>query len=143
MPAIPPLPHHICFALYSANLAMAALYKRLLDPLGLTYPQFITLIALWTKDGQSVGALGRQVHLASNTMTPLLKRLEAAGLVQRQRNGSDERQVRINLTDRGRALQAQAGDIPGCVMAASGLEMADLSALTASIATLRDRLLTA
>jgi MarR family transcriptional regulator, organic hydroperoxide resistance regulator len=142
MPPTHTLTHHICFALYSANLAMAALYKRLLDPLGLTYPQFITLVLLWSQDGQTVGALGRQLHLESNTMTPLLKRLETAGLVQRKRNGADERQVHVCLTDQGRALQAQAGDIPGYIMAATGLAATDLSDLTASVATLRDRLLT-
>lgn len=143
MSAIPPLPHHICFALYSANLAMAAAYKRLLDPLGLTYPQFITLITLWKKDSQTVGEIGRQLYLETNTLTPLLKRLEVMGLITRQRDTADERQVRISLTAMGQQMEHRADTIPGCIMSATGLTVGDLTMLTTSIASLRDQLLTA
>lgn len=140
MTAIPPLDHHICFSLYSASLAMNALYKRLLDPLGLTYPQFITLIALWTKDAQTVGQLGTQLRLESNTLTPLLKRLEAAGLVTRQRDTQDERLVRIRLTDAGRAMQGRAGHIPDCIRSATGVDLPALADLNTRVVALRDNL---
>jgi MarR family transcriptional regulator, organic hydroperoxide resistance regulator len=140
MTAIPPLEHHICFSLYSASLAMSALYKRLLDPLGLTYPQFITLIALWTKDDQTVGQLGAQLRLESNTLTPLLKRLETAGLVTRLRDAQDERLVRIRLTDAGRVMQGRAGHIPDCIMQATGVELPALFDLNTRVVALRDSL---
>jgi MarR family transcriptional regulator, organic hydroperoxide resistance regulator len=138
MTAIPPLEHHICFSLYSASLAMSALYKRLLDPLALTYPQFITLIALWTKDDQTVGQLGTQLRLESNTLTPLLKRLESAGLVTRLRDAQDERLVRIRLTDAGRAMEARAGHIPDCIIQATGVALPALFDLNTRVMTLRD-----
>ena len=140
MTAIPPLEHHICFSLYSASLAMSALYKRLLDPLALTYPQFITLIALWTKDDQTVGQLGTQLRLESNTLTPLLKRLETAGLVSRKRDAQDERLVRIRLTEAGRAMEGRAGHIPECIMSATGVELPALFDLNARVVALRDSL---
>jgi MarR family transcriptional regulator, organic hydroperoxide resistance regulator len=138
MTAIPPLDQHICFSLYSASLAMNALYKRLLDPLGLTYPQFITLIALWTKDAQTVGQLGAQLRLESNTLTPLLKRLEAAGLVTRLRDAQDERLVRIRLTEAGHAMQGRAGHIPDCIMSATGVDLPALVDLNTRVVALRD-----
>jgi MarR family transcriptional regulator, organic hydroperoxide resistance regulator len=138
MTAIPPLEHHICFSLYSASLAMSALYKRLLDPLALTYPQFITLIALWTRDDQTVGQLGTQLRLESNTLTPLLKRLESAGLVTRLRDAQDERMVRIRLTDAGRTMQGRAGHIPECILQASGIDLPAIIDLNARVVALRD-----
>ena len=137
---IPPVADQICFALYSASHAMNRLYKPLLDGLGLTYPQYLAMVALWTEDRQTVGRLGERLMLESNTLTPLLKRLEAAGLVTRQRARADERQVLVSLTDQGRALQQRAAHIPGCVLAASGMAVADLTALQRQISTLRDRI---
>ncbi|MDP4031234.1 MAG: MarR family transcriptional regulator [Pseudorhodobacter sp.] len=134
------LPDMICFALYSATHAMQHVYKPLLDDLGLTYPQYLVLTALWQQDRQTVGALGRQVQLESNTLTPLLKRLEERGFVTRTRDGQDERQVNITLTDQGRALQARAAHIPACVLEKSGLSLDDLTTLRDQITTLRDHL---
>ncbi|MDR7124138.1 MarR family transcriptional regulator [Pseudotabrizicola sp. 4114] len=134
------LPDMICFALYSATHAMQHVYKPLLDDLGLTYPQYLVLTALWTEDKQTVGALGRQVQLESNTLTPLLKRLEERGLITRTRSETDERQVNITLTDAGRALQARAAHIPACVLEKSGLSLDDLTQLRDQITTLRDHL---
>ncbi len=139
MSVIPPLDQQICFSLYSASLAMSSLYKRLLTPLGLTYPQFITLIALWTQDNQTVGQLGTRLCLESNTLTPLLKRMEQAGLVTRTRDAQDERMVRITLTAAGRAMEGQAQHIPDCIRAATGIDAAALSALTTRVAALRDQ----
>lgn len=134
------LPDMICFALYSATHAMQHVYKPLLDDLGLTYPQYLVLTALWEQDTQTVGALGRQVQLESNTLTPLLKRLEERGFVTRTRDDRDERQVNITLTEPGRALQARAAHIPACVLEKSGLSVDDLTRLRDQITTLRDHL---
>ncbi|WP_313083198.1 MarR family transcriptional regulator [Pulveribacter sp.] len=134
------LDHQVCFALYSASLAMTRLYTPLLDALGLTYPQYVALLALWERDGLTVSELGERLFLDSGTLTPLLKRLEAAGLVARQRDPQDERRVRITLTPEGRALRARAEDIPRCVMQSSQCDISELQALTRQLTTLRDRL---
>ena len=134
------LPDMICFALYSATHSMQQAYKPLLDALGLTYPQYLVLTALWAEDGQTVGALGRQVQLESNTLTPLLKRLEGMGYVTRTRAKEDERQVIIHLTDQGRAMQARAAHIPGCILEKSGLPLDELLSLRDQITALRDHL---
>lgn len=130
----------LCFAVYSANHAFGRLYRPLLEPLGLTYPQYLVMVVLWEKDGQKVGDLGQRLFLESNTLTPLLKRLETMGLVTRERGREDERQVRIHLTDAGRALKAGAERIPGCVLAAAGMDAAQATALTGAIQALRDAL---
>jgi len=114
------LDDQVCFALYSASLAMNKLYRRLLRPLGLTYPQYLVLLVLWESDGLSVSQIGDRLYLDSATLTPLLKRLESQGLVQRHRNPEDERQVDISLTEVGRALQDQAEPIPAQVVCATG-----------------------
>jgi len=101
-------PDMICFALYSAQHAMQQAYAELLDGLGLTYPQYLLMTALWAEDGRTVGALGRDLRLESNTLTPMLKRLEGQGLVRRKRDSKDERRVLIRVTAKGRALQEQA-----------------------------------
>src|SRR3954468_17369412 len=113
------LDNQLCFALYSASLAMTRLYKPLLDELGLTYPQYLAMLALWEQDGLMVSELGERLSLDSGTLTPLLKRLEAAGLVARIRDVADERRVHITLTAAGRRLKQRAYKIPGCIMAAS------------------------
>ena len=135
-----PPPQMLCFALYSAAHAMQAAYKPLLDPLGLTYPQYLALSALWAEDGQTVGQIGAALMLDSNTLTPLLKRLEQAGWVQRRRDAADERQVRLTLTDAGRALREQAAAIPGCFLERTGLALPEAAALRDEVAALRDRL---
>lgn len=130
----------ICFALYSANHAMQRVYQPLLSPLGLTYPQFLVMAALWTEDAQTVGDLGRTLLLESNTLTPLLKRMESQGLLTRARVPEDERQVRVTLTQAGRALQSEADRISTCFFDACGLPAQDLTDLRDQITALRDRL---
>ena len=134
------LDHQLCFALYSASLAMTKLYKPLLEGLGLTYPQYLVLLVLWERDDLMVSELGERLFLDSGTLTPLLKRMEAAGWLQRQRDAADERRVRVTLTSAGRALQAQAADIPACVLQHSQCTLSELQALTAQAQQLRDRL---
>ena len=135
-----PLTDMLCFALYSATHAMQATYKRLLDDLGLTYSQYIVLVMLWCEDDQTVGQLGAELQLESNTLTPLLKRMEQAGHLTRQRDSADERQVRIRLTDQGRALQPLAQHIPACVLDQSGLTAAAVTDLQQRVIDLRDQL---
>ena len=134
------LDNQLCFALYSASLAMTKLYKPLLDTLGLTYPQYLVMLALWERDGLTVSELGERLFLDSGTLTPLLKRLEAAGLLVRLRDVQDERRVRITLTGQGRALRDGAQPIPHCVLARAQCTPADIGALTAQLHALRDRL---
>lgn len=134
------LDHQLCFALYSASLAMTKLYKPLLEELGLTYPQYLAMLALWERDGVSVSALGERLFLDSGTLTPLLKRLEAAGLISRVRAVADERRVHISLTAEGRKLKTRAARIPGCVLAASQCSVAEVQALTQQVRALRERL---
>ena len=106
------LDHQLCFALYAAANRVIRLYRDQLEPLGLTYPQYLTLLVLWERDDRLVGEVGEALSLDSGTLTPLLKRLETAGLVIRTRDAADERRVRITLTKQGRALRAEAVDIP-------------------------------
>lgn len=138
-----PVPQMICFSLYSTTHAMQHAYKPLLEPLGVTYPQYLVLVSLWGKDGQSVGQLGVGLQLESNTLTPLLKRLESQGLLRRSRNPEDERQVLVTLTDAGRALEDRAAHIPSCIFEKSGLTLDNLTALRDQINALRDQLLQA
>jgi DNA-binding MarR family transcriptional regulator len=134
------LDHQLCFALYSASLAMTKLYKPLLEEMGLTYPQYLAMLVLWENDGVTVSELGDRLYLDSGTLTPLLKRLEAADLVSRLRDVQDERRVLIRLTAAGRKLKARAARIPGCVLQATQCDVADVMALTRQVQTLRDRL---
>lgn len=119
----------LCFDLYSANHAFGRLYKPLLDPIGLTYPQYLVMVALWAENGLSVGEIGRKLGLESNTLTPLLKRLEASGLLTRSRDGLDERRVIVRLTREGTELSARARHVPGCVADASGLTAEEMRSL--------------
>lgn len=135
--AIPPLDEFLCFAIYAAGHAMTRFYKPLLDPLGLTYPQYLAMVALWEKDERTVGALGDALGLESSTLTPLLKRLEAMGHVVRTRDPKDERVVRVRLTAQGRALRDQAASVPGCLFAASGLSWEKVVGLRKDLADLR------
>jgi MarR family transcriptional regulator, organic hydroperoxide resistance regulator len=134
------LDNQLCFALYSASLAMTKLYKPLLDGLGLTYPQYLALLVLWEKDGVTVSELGERLGLDSGTLTPLLKRLETAGLVSRLRDATDERRVLIRLTPEGRQLKARAARLPGCVLQAAQCNVAEAMALTRQVQALRNRL---
>ena len=134
------LDNQLCFALYSASLAMTKLYKPLLEELGLTYPLYLVMLVLWEGDGLMVSELGQRLSLDSGTLTPLLKRLETAGLVSRMRDVDDERRVHIHLTAAGRKLKTRAAQVPGCVLAASQCSIPELMQLTDRLRTLRDRL---
>jgi DNA-binding MarR family transcriptional regulator len=133
------LDNQLCFAVYSASLAMTKLYKPLLDKLKLTYPQYLVMLVLWERDGLMVSELGERLSLDSGTLTPLLKRLEANGLVARIRDVADERRVHVSLTAAGRRLKARAASVPACLMAASQCSVEELVALTQQIQQLRDR----
>jgi DNA-binding MarR family transcriptional regulator len=130
----------LCFALHSAAHAVHAAYAPLLDPLGLTYPQYLVLQALAARDGQTVGQLGGDLRLESNTLTPLLKRMEGAGWLTRQRNPADERQVRLMLTAQGRDLARRAASVPAAFADRTGLTLDQIASLRDTLATLRDRL---
>ncbi len=131
------LDNQLCFSLYSASLAMTKLYKPLLEKLELTYPQYLVMLVLWESDGASVSALGERLCLDSGTLTPLLKRLEAAGWLARQRSLEDERRVHVWLSSQGRQLQERAAHIPGCVLAQSGLQLDELKVLNQQLKHLR------
>jgi DNA-binding MarR family transcriptional regulator len=133
-----PLESQLCYAIYSAGIAIQRAYKPLLDAMGLTYPQYLVLNILWREDGQTVGAIAEQLALESSTLTPLLKRLEAAGLVDRTRNPHNERQVVVALTGQGRALRAKAGCLGDALLEASGQSPAQLGDLNRKIRELRD-----
>ncbi|HKP24152.1 MAG TPA: MarR family transcriptional regulator [Dongiaceae bacterium] len=131
----------LCFAVYSANLAFGRAYKPLLDHLGLTYPQYIAIVALSEEDNQTVSSLGEKMFLESNTLTPLLKKLEAMGYVRRQRAVEDERQVVVSLTEAGRRLREKATTTN--LLKATGLDPEDFRKLQRSVVTLRDNLIDA
>ena len=134
------LDNQLCFALYSTSLAMTKLYKPLLAELGLTYPQYLTMLVLWECDGLMVSELGERLYLDSGTLTPLLKRLEASGYISRLRDVNDERRVHITLTSTGRKLKARAAKIPGCILSASQCALPELLSLTNQLQALRQRL---
>lgn len=134
----PRIEEQLCFAVYSAAHAFNRVYKPLLDTLGLTYPQYLVMVVLWQQDDRTVGEIGAVLFLESSTLTPLLKRLEAAGMLRRRRDPRDERQVRIGLTERGRAMRQRAASVSRCVQVATGLDRDRLAGLTADINRLRD-----
>jgi DNA-binding MarR family transcriptional regulator len=134
------LDNQICFAIYSAAHAFNRVYKPLLDQLGLTYPQYLVMLVLWERDGVPLKDIGDRLFLDSGTLTPLLKRLEAAQLIKRSRNAADERQVLIALTPRGQALKEKARAVPHSILAASACSVAELTDMKNDIIALRDRL---
>ena len=140
-PAGPKLANFLCFAIYSANLAYGRAYKPILEELGLTYPQYITIVALWEEDNQTVSSLGEKLFLESNTLTPMLKKLEAMGYVRRQRDPADERQVVVSLTDSGRRLRERS--LTMTLVKASGLDPDEFRKLQRGVVTLRDNLIKA
>jgi DNA-binding MarR family transcriptional regulator len=135
------LDQHLCFALYSATRAMTAAYRPVLAELNLTYPQYLVLLVLWEEGPVTVGRLGERLHLDSGTLSPLLKRLEANGFVVRQRSRSDERQVEIDLTDAGRALEERAQCIPEELFQATRLSVDDVEQLRDAVRQLNDVLI--
>ena len=134
------LDNQLCFALYSASLAMTKVYKPLLDELGLTYPQYLAMLVLWERDGLMVSELGDKLTLDSGTLTPLLKRLETSGYVSRIRAVEDERRVYITLTSSGRKLKTRAAKIPACILSASQCSVPELMHLTSQVQALRKKL---
>jgi MarR family transcriptional regulator, organic hydroperoxide resistance regulator len=130
----------LCFAMYSTSHAFNRVYKPLLVELGLTYPQYIVMVLLWERGGRTVGELGEKLLLESNTLTPLLKRLETLGLIKRSRDPADERQVRVHVTQVGRKLRARALRIPRCILDATGLELKRAKHLLEEIGALRKAL---
>jgi MarR family transcriptional regulator, organic hydroperoxide resistance regulator len=140
-PSNPRLADFLCFAIYSANLAYGRAYKPILEQLGLTYTQYIAIVALWERDNQTVSGLGEQLFLESNTLTPILKKLETMGYLRRQRDPSDERQVIISLTDAGRRLREKG--LTMNLVKASGLTPEEFAKMQKGVVTLRNNLIKA
>src|SRR6202521_5859402 len=134
------LGNQLYFAVYSTAHAFNRAYKPLLDRLGLTYPQYLVMLVLWERDGLPVRDIGERLFLDSGTLTPLLKRMEAAELIKRTRGTEDERQVLIALTSRGQALREKARAVPHAILAASACSLTELSPMKNEIIALRDRL---
>jgi DNA-binding MarR family transcriptional regulator len=134
------LDNQVCFAAVLAARTVVSLYRPILEPLGLTHPQYLVMLALWERDGRSISDLGGALQLEPATLTPLLKRLEAAGLVRRARSDEDERVVRVTLTDAGRALREQAEHVPGRIAARTGMSIAELTQLRDTLHAFVDRI---
>lgn len=137
-PAAPKLADFLCFAIYSANLAYGKAYKPILEALGLTYTQYITIVALWEDDHQTVSGLGEKLFLESNTLTPILKKLEEMGYLRRQRDPKDERQVMISLTDAGRRLREKGLGMN--LIKESGLTPEEFKIMQKGVVNLRNNL---
>lgn len=135
-----PLNDQLCFGLYSATLAVTRAYKPLLDELGITYPQYLVLHALWEVDGRTVGAISERLALEASTVTPLVTRLERAQLVRRARDPQDERRVRVWLTDNGQEIRERCGRLAKALAARSGILPEDLARLNLEVRRLRDAL---
>lgn len=139
----PRLEEQLCFAVYQTGHAFTRLYRSILADLGLTYPQYLVMLVLWEEDGLSVKAVGERLALDSGTLTPLLKRLEASGLIRRERSRADERQVLLHLTEAGEALREKGGCVPAAMGRAIGAAVNPDGRLLADLAALRDALLKA
>jgi len=135
-----PLDAQLCFSLYSTTIAINRLYKPMLDSLGVTYPQYLVLSTLWEEEGQTISAIADRLSLESSTITPLMKRLEAAGFVSRQRNPEDERQVQVFLTAKGKGLRQQTTCLTDALLAGSKLSVPEMIALNEQIRKLRSAL---
>ncbi|GIZ11190.1 MarR family winged helix-turn-helix transcriptional regulator [Pseudomonas sp. NCCP-436] len=134
------LDNQLCFALYSTSLLMTKTYKPLLQALGLTYPQYLAMLVLWENEGITVSEISARMLTDPGSLTPLLKRLESEGLLQRRRSTEDERIVRLYLTDKGRALHEQAKSLPACILKATGLDLQNLAELRDNLMELRRNL---
>lgn len=139
---IPPfaLKNQLCFATYAAGLTFSRAYRLQLESLGVTYPQYLVLLVLWTHDGVTIGEIGEQLGLETNTLTPLLKRLEKLKLITRNRSQEDERKVMIALTPAGLKLQDRVGDVMNCMGDATGMSHDQIRALISQMHVLRDNL---
>lgn len=131
------LEDQLCFSLYATSMAINRLYKPLLDRLGITYPQYLVLSALWEEDGRTIGAIANRLSLESSTITPLVKRLEAAFFVTRTRQTEDERRVLVSLTDRGRAIKQDSRCLGEALFASAGMTPQELIALNRGVLRLR------
>ena len=138
-PTPPKLADFLCFAVYSANLAYGKAYRPILEALGVTYTQWITIVALWEQDNQTVGSLGEKLFLESNTLTPILKKLEALGYLRRQRDPADERQVLVSLTEAGRQLREKGAQ--RTLVAATGLAPEEFATVQKTVSRIRDNLI--
>ncbi|HEX8957619.1 MAG TPA: MarR family transcriptional regulator [Burkholderiaceae bacterium] len=138
-PNAPKLADFLCFAIYSANLVYGKAYKPILDELGVTYTQWITIVALWEEDNQTVSSLGAKLFLESNTLTPILKKLEAMGFIRRQRSTEDERQVLVTLTEAGRDLRERG--LQRTLVKATGLQAEEFKNLQKTVTRVRDNLI--
>ncbi|MCB4771969.1 MarR family transcriptional regulator [Ancylobacter sp. Lp-2] len=137
------LDSQFCFAVYSAAHAVMRAYRPLLEPLGLTYPQYLVMLVLWEEGAQTVGGIADRLMLESSTLTPLLKRLEAMGFAQRRRNPDNERQLIVSLTPAGTELKTKAAAIPPQILACSGKDAAELANLRAAMTGIRESFATA
>ncbi len=137
---LPEIEHLLCFSIYSTGLAFNQLYRPLLDEIGLTYPQFLVMIALWSQEGRTVKELGEALFLDSSTLTPLLKRLEAAGFIRRSRNPEDERQVLLSVTEKGNSLKEGAASVALAIREAVGISAGEAQALQDSLGAIRDKI---
>lgn len=135
-----PLDSQLCFSLYATTIAINRTYKPMLDGLGITYPQYLVLSVLWEGDGQTISGIADRLALEPSTITPLVKRLEQAGFLDRRRNAEDERQVNVFLTDKGRALQPQTACLTDTLLQRSGLQVAEIISLNERIQALRNAL---
>ena len=140
MPAALPLDDQLCFSLYATSMAITRAYKPMLDRLGITYPQYLVLHALWEQDGHTVGAVAERLALESSTITPLVKRLELAGFVTRERNPDDERQVRVRLTKRGAAMREECGCLAESLLERAGMTGDQLANLNRQVQALQHAL---
>jgi len=136
------LDHQLCFALYSASLQMTKAYKPLLKKIGLTYPQYLAMLVLWERDGLTVGDISARLLTEPGSLTPLLKRLEAEGLISRTRSSHDERVVELRLTEAGWAMKEQARNFPACMLECTGQPHEALLALRDQLVSLRSALMT-
>lgn len=135
------LDNQLCFMVYSTNLALNQIYRKILSPLGLTYPQYLVMLVLWEKDGLTVSEIGEKLFLESSTLTPLLKKLQSLELLDRIRSTKDERQVIITLTAKGQKLKEQAIDIPNQILKASACDIEKLVDLKQQLSSLRTNIL--
>ncbi len=135
-----PLDSQLCFSLYATSIAINRTYKPMLDGFGVTYPQYLVLSVLWEGDGQTIGDIASRLALEPSTITPLVKRLEQAGLLSRQRNPNDERQVTVSLSKKGKSLQKQMGCLTDALLQKSGMRVEEIIALNTQVQRLRDAL---
>lgn len=138
--AAPKLEQQLCFAVYSTMLGFNKVYRELLKDMGLTYPQYLVMLVLWERDGLTLTEIGERVFLESPTLTPLLKRLQSAGLIERERSAQDERQVIITLTRKGRELRSRSAYVMSCIAEATGCSVREINGLRDQLLALRSNM---